>query len=270
MLKPRCHRRVYFSNIRFHVRTEAPCNWKGADSASLNKICTASAEERVSGHEKKTILYLLDAPNVLHYRRKTLHSVNISEKAIQFWRLGLGKDDLLQTRDYFIPPVYPTGYPYTKIIVSGIPRLYFPETVFDMDKVITDSGHRPMVLPEQRPAAVLQHILKKNTRPRAMVFQTCMGTDPTAQGCLMKPLHRKYTACDSDRACGEKKMPSLLEDFSWQILSENYNTVENADVKNAARLYLQHCKSPRSGVTEMAWKASKGPAAVQCFTSRLT
>lgn len=107
-----------------------------------------------------------------------------------------------------------------------------------MDKPVTNSERRPMLLLEQKPVAVVQHIPRKFFRLVAMDFDPCMRIGATAEACLVEPQHRKFTGCDSNGACVERMIPSLLETFERQILNGNSERVENADVKTVARLYL--------------------------------
>lgn len=52
---------------------------------------------------------------------------------------GSGLDDLLQTVYYYKSPVYVTEYPPPSKIVSETARLFFFETVFDINKPVTIS-----------------------------------------------------------------------------------------------------------------------------------
>lgn len=96
--------------------------------------------------------------------------------------------------------------------------------------------------------AAMPEIFKTLSTSDAMDLDLCMSTGDTAKACLMEPEYCKFTGFDSDCACEEKMMPSLVETFARQILSKNSDIDENADVENAARLYLQNCTSARSGL----------------------
>lgn len=133
------------------------------------------AEERVIGYENNTILYFRDPSDVLQRSRKTLHHANMTEQAVHFWQLGPDNDDLHKKMNYYKAPGCVTGYSSAMNIVSGIPRLSFSETVFDVEKPVPNSGRRPRLRPEQMPVAVMQYFFKKLTRPSATVLDPFMG-----------------------------------------------------------------------------------------------
>lgn len=111
--------------------------------------------------------------------------------------------------------------------------------VIDMDKPFKNFGIRLMLPLEQNPVVVMQHLLRNFTRPVAVVPDPYLSTRATAKACLMKPQHFKFTGFESDEACVEKLMPSLLETFVRHLTGDS-DIVEIADGESAARLYLQN------------------------------
>lgn len=122
----------------------------------------------------------------------------MSEGAVNFLRLGLDKDDILQAVDNYILSPYVTSFPSATNIVSEIYLLPFSETISDMDKAVKISERWPMLQPEQSLVALISHIVRKRTRSGAMVLDKCMETVASAPVCLLEQGHRKFTSFDSD------------------------------------------------------------------------
>lgn len=85
----------------------------------------------------------------------------MSKKTVHLWWLGLDKDKFLHKVDYFQLPAWVSGNPLDTNIKSAISRLSFSETDFEIDKPAKNSERRPMHRPEQKPVAVMKHILWK-------------------------------------------------------------------------------------------------------------
>lgn len=105
-----------------------------------------------------------------------------------------------------------------------------------MEKPVINSRKRFKLWPEQKAEAVMQHIPKIFTRSGAMMLHPRIGTRPATKAYLMQPRPRKSDGCDSESACVMKVMPSALNMFARQTLNEDSDIIENAEVKNAARL----------------------------------
>lgn len=150
-------------------------------------MSTGHPEKKVLKKEKKIIMWFQNFSNVSQPPGKILHYVNLSEQAVHHWPLSRINDDLLQRVNYNTPPAHVTAYPSTKSVVSGLSRLSFFESLFDIDKLITDPGRWPMLRSGQKPVTVMQDILRRLHKSSAMVPRPCLSADVRA--CLMEPRH---------------------------------------------------------------------------------
>lgn len=122
--------------------------------------------------------------------------------------------------------------------MPGNAWLSFSGTVFDVEKLVTNPGRRPMLRPEEMLVAVMQHIPRIFTTAAPMILDLCMGTGATGSDSLMEKQHRKCTGYDNDVACVEKITTSLLEPIARYILKENSHIIENVELVNAERSNL--------------------------------
>lgn len=83
---------------------------------------------------------------------------------------------------------------------------------------------------------VLHPILGNFTRPGSTVLDLCKATGVTAQVCMIEWQHRKSTGVESDCACVETVVPSLVQTFETQILNKKSDIVDSGEVKNAANV----------------------------------
>lgn len=140
-----------------------------------------------------------------------------------------------------------TRYLAASNIFSEISPSFFPNTVYDTGRPVTKSGPRPVFWSQQKAMPVLQHIFKELIPLGAVVLHTYMETGATAT-CLMEQKHCKYTDCDSYGTCEEKVILSEVEIF-WRLgRSKDFDIARNVEVRNAAKIYVQHCKTTRVSI----------------------
>lgn len=149
ILKLEAHVNIFCSSFLIAHWTDAIHKWMKPDSGSSDGSPTdQSKEARLLGCKKKSIVYIHDQSNIVQHPRKSSHHVNLTEHTICFWRLRLSSDEMLESVDYYTPFVSVTVFPLATNLASGISRLWFSETVFDVKKHVTACGRRSMVCPE--------------------------------------------------------------------------------------------------------------------------
>lgn len=101
-----------------------------------------------------------------------------------------------------------------------------------MNMLVRNTGQRPMLRMEQNSVVVMSYILRKLTSPGATVRGLCIRTGAIAS-CLMEPRHRNASGWDSEGACVEIMITSLLNPSSYN-LNKNFNIFQNVKVFNVA------------------------------------
>lgn len=195
--------------------TDIPLHWSFSQLEngrlfSLKRVVHGTCGKEFSSSRRKPSCIYQIHPTSCSLQENTLHHVSTSEHAVHYCRLGLDKDNLSQTVDYYTTPAYVTAYLSTLKMVSGTPRLSFSETAFDMDKAVTIYGRSTTLQPEPKPMTVIRHIFRKKHQASSIGPWPMFGGGATAKAYIMEPQLWKLTGCDSNGSCVENMTPSLL------------------------------------------------------------
>ena len=195
----------------------------------FDKLSTYENEEDKHGNEsdgsspvrKKTMA------KVFHVESKPLHFIrekgfytsfpgrrgpshtSVVEQAVHFWR----KDaDVPASHSHL--PIYedfgefPCSYPIWTNCNDGI-KLDKKERIF-----ITP-GSKKMLRPEQKPIALLRHLIRQFTVPGDIVMDLFSGTFSTARACISVSEQRRFIGCEIDESCYNIALQYVLSDF-WE------------------------------------------------------
>lgn len=183
------------------------------------------------------------------------------EHDVHIWRMGSSSYELLQSFEYHWPPSYVTCFSSNKNLLSRIPKLSFPETVFDLENTVKSSSTRPMVHVEQEPIAVGCHIPCGFRRSGDMFLDPRMRTGATGKAQLVKPKCWRFTFCDEDSPAWKWGNP-LCWNSSGKVLNKSLKITESEEVEQAASLFLKKAKSWRSTLRRDMWQSPRGPQPV--------
>lgn len=118
--------------------------------------------------------------------------------------MELGSEKILNTVDFHVPSSNSKQFPSNTNIVLRMPRLYFAQTVFKIEKPPSGTGNtgtKLMVRQVQKPVALMSHIISKYTRSGSMLLDPLFTSIETAKAYLLLPKHRKFMAWDSNLDC---------------------------------------------------------------------
>lgn len=115
-----------------------------------------------------------------NYSRRNLHYINMTEHAVQLWRVGLlpGEHVAFVKHDTISPSF--DASPLNTNVVDRMLKLSFRGMVF-YDKLVTQTSRCHLMLClEQKSVEVVPSLIYKICCPRDMVFDPCFGTGATA------------------------------------------------------------------------------------------
>lgn len=77
-------------------------------------------EEAVLGFENKSLGFVRDKnKSTQHSSGGSVHHVNMTEHTVHFWRMGLGPEELLNSVDFYVPPLYSKEFFPTQTLLRG-------------------------------------------------------------------------------------------------------------------------------------------------------
>jgi DNA modification methylase len=198
-----------------------------------------------------------------HPKRRNVTHVSMTEIAVHAWKRGPSHADIISRVDYSSPAFVPTSLPGWTDTINNIPRLAKQEAVFYPQTSTAGKGKPKMVRPEQKSIAWIKTLVNKYCPRGGIVFDPFAGTLSTAKACISLAQHRKCICGDIDNDCLQLSMPSLVEVFAEQILSDNSDISGTSEVQDAAATYLRLTRSARSIDLSMNWTAPPGLSPMQ-------
>lgn len=163
-----------------------------------------------------------------------MYHLNMTELAIHFCRSAGTPESLKISLQNRAEPPYGCLFPSNTNDVTGLLKLSFTETVFNIEAAPDASGRRPMLRPKQNPILLMCFIIRKLTKGGDMVLDVFMGTGATAKAFLLEPRRRNFTGCVVDSECVFKLMPSLFHVFADQVLNPESGITGSEEVQKAA------------------------------------
>lgn len=111
-----------------------------------------------------------------------------------------------------------------------------------MDAVIPNVRLPPLVATFLLSFALVCKLAKDDN----MVFDLCMETSATEKACYLREKQWNFIGCDNGSMRNEKMMPSFLDTFLKQILSEVSENLERKGIHVAAKVHLKMLSPGRS------------------------
>lgn len=115
--------------------------------------------------------------------------------------------------NYHIPKPFDQGFPSNKNVTIGVPKLSFPESMFDTDHPVGALERLPLVRAEQKLVSHLKFLLSNFRPPGETVLDFCLGGGSTTNTYLSAPKHFKFFGREVDDSCNPQAMSSISELF---------------------------------------------------------
>lgn len=140
------------------------------------------------------------------------------EQAVHSRRRCLDLEEMFLKVNCHIQDPYHQVYPPNTNVMLEVPKRFFAESVFDMDRPAggSEAPKRLSWAKIRYADDAIDGLFLSTTQT---VLDSCLETISTAKVCLLPPKYFKIFGCDASDFCLSKSLRSLLEVFAPKILA---------------------------------------------------
>lgn len=117
---------------------------------------------------------------------------------------------------------------------------------------------------------VLQDILRKYSKPDALVFNPYLSTGATPRACLLEHKHPKFIDCSKEKGCIREMKPSSNYVFASQALNPDSDINEEESVCSSVRTFLTCSRQHSRKQVQVRWRPDQRLRPVQVFADHIT